>query len=228
MAVDPMRHLLVFSPQSFVNRRIDIIGCGATGSRVAIELARLGIEHIHVWDFDRVESHNLANQCFGSDQVGMSKTEALAAIVARDTGVELYTHDVRVEGGEGFGDVVFLLTDTMTSRREIWEHGLKLKLSTQYMIETRLSADGGRIYAIDPRNPRHIRGWEATLYSDEEAERSACGGTISVGATATMIAGLAVWQFLRWWAVRMGGSDELDQEIIISTRPMHTMSRRFR
>ncbi len=227
MSVDPLRHLSVFKPHAFGTRRVDVIGCGASGSRVVLSLAKLGVENIHAWDFDRVEEHNLANQAFGLGDVGLLKVDALAGLVQRDTGVAIQTHAEKVDGSQPLGEVVFLLTDTMSSRKEIWENGLKFKLRTRLLVETRMGADSARVYALNPNLLGHIRSWEEAWYPDEESEVSACGGSISVGPTAEIIAGLAVWQMIRWFAAEEGFQDDLDNEIIMGLRSMNTISRQF-
>lgn len=227
MSVDPLRHISVFPPGKFGRRRVDIVGCGAVGSRVVLSLAKLGVENIHVWDFDRIEEHNLANQAFGLGELGVLKVDALAQLAYRDSDVRIEPHAEKVDGSQTFGEIVFLLTDTMASRKEIWERGIKFRTHTSLLIETRMGADSGRVYAINPSRLGHIREWEKTLYSDEEAEVSACGASTSVGPTAEIIAGLAVWQMVRWFAVELGGNDVLDNEIIFSLRSMTTISRQF-
>ena len=225
--IDPLRHLSVFSPHAFGQRRVDVIGAGATGSKIVLDLAKLGVENIHIWDFDRVEEHNVANQAFGLDDIGALKVEALAKLVKATTGTIIHTHAERVDGSQDLGEIVFLLTDTMSSRKEIWDKSLKFKLKTNLLIETRMGADNGRIYCVNPNKPGHIKEWEATLYSDDDAEVSACGASVSVGPTAEIIAGLAVWQMIRWFSIEQEKEDELDNEIIFSLRPMMTISRQF-
>jgi len=216
----------VFSRDGFGNKRVDIIGTGASGSKVTLSLAKLGLENIHVWDFDTVESHNIANQAFNQSHVGMPKVEALAAVVKEATGLVINQHNERVDGSQNLGDVVFLLTDTMSSRQEIWKNGLRYKVRTRLMIETRMGSDSGRCYAINPTKPAHIRGWEATLYDDAKAEVSACGSTISVGPTADVLCGIAVWQLIRWQASN-GDFTKMDNEIIFGLRPLFTVTRNF-
>ncbi len=227
MAVDPLRHLSVFPPHAFGDRRVDVIGCGATGSRVVLSLAKLGVENIHAWDPDKVEEHNIANQIFGLPEIGRAKVEALSDIVKRDTAMNITTHNERVDGSQELGEVVFLLTDTMASRREIWEKGLKYKLNTKLVVETRMGADNGRVYAVNPSRRNHIRAWEDTLYTDDEAEVSACGASVSVGPTAEIIAGLAVWQMIRWFSVQRDEEDSLENEIIFGLRSTATISQTF-
>lgn len=225
--LDPLRHLSVFSPHAFGSRRVDVIGVGATGSRIALSLAKLGVENIHVWDFDTVEEHNVPNQAFGLEHVGLLKTDALAALIKAATGTDITVHSEKVDGTQQLGEIVFLLTDAMASRKEIWNGALKYKLQTSLVVETRMGGDTGRVYTVNPNKPGHIRAWEETLYEDAEAEVSACGTSVSVGPTAEVISGLAVWQLMRWFAIENGADDELDNEIIFSLRPMVTMSRKF-
>jgi molybdopterin/thiamine biosynthesis adenylyltransferase len=227
MSIDPLRHLDVFKPHAFGNKRVDVIGCGATGSRVVLSLAKLGIENIHVWDYDIVEPHNIANQVFGLSNIGQLKVQAMSEIVKSQTGVDIHIHNEKVDGTQRFGDYVFLLVDTMSARKEIFEKSLKYKTSTKLMIETRMGADSGRAYVINPIKSQHIKGWENTWYPDTDVEVSACGASISVGPTAEIISGLAVWQLVRSVAIDNGYDDVLDNEIIISLRSMMVMSSKF-
>ncbi len=223
--IDPMRHLEVFSPHKFGDRRVDVIGAGATGSRIILSLAKLGIQNIHAWDFDHVEQHNIANQAFFSSHIGKSKLEAINELVLQASGYPLTCHDTAVgkDTAESLGEVVFLLTDTMQSRRDIWEACLKYRPQTRLMIETRMGANTGRVYSVRPYMPNHVSGWESTLYDDAEAAVSACGASTTVGATAEIISGLAVWQMLRWFE----DNSDIDNEVIFSLQPTMTLSRNF-
>jgi molybdopterin/thiamine biosynthesis adenylyltransferase len=227
--IDPLRHMDVFSPDAFGSQRVDVIGAGATGSKVVESLAKLGVQNIHVWDFDRVEPHNIANQVYGNSDVGKLKVDALREMVAAKTGTVIETHAEAVDGSQALGTIVFLLTDTMSSRKQIWDRGLKFKQRTKLMIETRMGPDSGRAYAINPCKLPEIKGWESTLYDDKVAEVSACGASISVGPTAGFLAELAVWLFIRAFAIQQGATpdDQLDHEIVFCMRPMLVMTKRF-
>jgi molybdopterin/thiamine biosynthesis adenylyltransferase len=227
MAVDALRHLKVFDPGQFANRRVDVIGAGATGSRVVLELAKLGIQNIHVWDDDVVAEHNIANQVFGNDDIGKLKVEALAEFVQRQTGTAITMHPVKVLGGEQLGSIVFLLTDTMESRKAIWEKSLKYKAHVALMVETRMGADSGRIYAINPCEPSQIQYWEGTMtYTDAEAETSACGAATTVGATAACISSIAVWHLIRWFSYQNAAPGSILPELstIVGLQPLNLVA----
>lgn len=236
MNIDPLRHIDVFPPHAWGDRQVDVIGCGATGSRIVLSLGKLGVRNIHVWDFDVVEDHNIANQIYVPADVGRPKVEALASHVLAATGTTLSVHNERM-GGKGtqtLGEVVFLLTDTMSSRQEIWAGAIKYRPFISLLVETRMGADSGRIYALNPNRPNEIKTYEETLDgTDAEAEVSSCGGPISVGPTAEVISGLAVWQMIRWFKIEHGTPapgtqpDEMDNEILFHLRPMTSLSRKF-
>lgn len=209
MSVETMRHMAVFSPDKFGQREVHVIGCGATGSRIALSVAKLGVEKIICYDFDVVEEHNIANQIYGNNDIGKKKVEALKQIILNQTGVEIKAVDAEVDGSQVLRDVVFILTDTMASREKIWKEALRYNFSVQLMIETRMDADNMQIYTVNPSDPDHVRRWEATLYPDEEAAESLCGAPVSVGPTAEIISGLAVWQMIRWVNDQAAGENSL-------------------
>jgi len=225
--IDPIRHMKVFDPDKFGNGRVDVIGCGATGSRVVLSLAKLGINNIHVWDFDVIEEHNIANQAFGNDQIGQLKVEAIRDIVSEQTGVNINTHPEKVDGSQTLGEHIFILTDTMESRKEIYEKGIKFKPFIKTVVETRMGSDNGRVYAFSPIMFSQAEAWESTLYSDEEAEVSACGASVTVGPTAEMISGMAVWQFIRYYKWHLEGGEEPENEVIFSLQPIMFITQQF-
>lgn len=57
--------------------RVAIAGLGGLGSNVAVALARTGVGHLHLVDFDIVEPSNLNRQAYKISHLGMKKTEAL-------------------------------------------------------------------------------------------------------------------------------------------------------
>lgn len=61
--------------------RVAVAGLGGLGSQVALALARSGVGHLRLIDFDVVESSNLARQAYGLKHLGKLKTKALEEII---------------------------------------------------------------------------------------------------------------------------------------------------
>lgn len=57
--------------------RVAVCGLGGLGSNIAIALARAGVGHLHLIDFDRVDLANLNRQQYAVGQLGQYKTDAL-------------------------------------------------------------------------------------------------------------------------------------------------------
>ena len=58
--------------------RVAVVGLGGLGSNISILLTRMGVGHLHLIDFDKVDVSNLHRQQYFVEQVGLYKTEALA------------------------------------------------------------------------------------------------------------------------------------------------------
>ena len=70
------RHGIEFQ-KKVSSARVAVCGIGGLGSDIAIALARAGVGHIHIIDFDRVDISNLNRQQYFVEQLGMYKTDAL-------------------------------------------------------------------------------------------------------------------------------------------------------
>jgi molybdopterin/thiamine biosynthesis adenylyltransferase len=216
IAMDYSRQQEIINPEEFnaKNIRIDVIGVGATGSWLTMILAKMGLQNIHVWDADIVEKHNLPNQLYRIEDIGKPKVIATKDLVKSFTGIDVTAHAEFVDAStKNLGNVIFLLTDTMRSRKEICQHCLSYNMTTSLCIETRLAAKQGRIYAFNPSLKPDLKKWESSLYEDKEANPSACGMTTTLGASASYIASMAVLQMIKWYLFTYQGMPDHKPEL---------------
>ena len=158
----------------------------------------MGLSNITVYDFDEVGMHNLPNQMFGLSDIDKNKALSIRNIIRRFTGFNIKARTQKVEGGQPLQGIVFMLTDTMKSRKDIYNMSIKNNPNIDLLIETRMDLRGGRIYAIDPKNRYMCKQYEGTFYSDDEAEVSACGVSQTVLPTALAITSHAIWKLLNY------------------------------
>lgn len=81
-----LRHSLIdwFSQEQVQAANIAVVGAGATGNEVLKNLVLLGAGHIDVFDFDRVEAHNLTRSIFlREDDIGLDKALSVAQRAAQ-------------------------------------------------------------------------------------------------------------------------------------------------
>ena len=198
-----LRHESIFKPSMLDGTPIHIIGCGATGSSIALNLVKLGVPELHLYDMDIVEEHNLANQFFIDEDVGKMKASSLAKNLVEfcaneNTKVFSHTEEITAENAKNLieNGIVFCVTDTMKSRDEIFTNLAKANFGIKLWIETRMSLDAMRVYTINPTNFTHCTEYEKTLYTDENTVVSACGSTQTAFPTASMLAAISVWMML--------------------------------
>lgn len=194
---DYSRQINILNPEEF-NTRINIIGAGATGSWVAFSLAKMGLNNLHIYDFDEVGMHNLPNQMFGVRDIGRNKALSIRNIIKLFTGFTVSAKNEKVDGSVPMQGIVFMLTDTMSSRKDIYNRAIKNNPSIDLLIETRMDLRGGRIYVIDPKDKEQTKMYEQTFYSDDEAEVSACGVSQTVLPSALAITSHAIWKLLNY------------------------------
>ena len=64
--------------ERFSSAAVAVCGLGGLGSNIAVSLARAGVGHLILIDFDTVDITNLNRQQYKADQLGRPKAEALA------------------------------------------------------------------------------------------------------------------------------------------------------
>ena len=76
---------------------VAIAGLGGLGSNIAVSLARSGVGHLLLVDFDIVDVTNLSRQMYTIPHLGMPKTEALREIISRiNPWIDVQTVQVKV------------------------------------------------------------------------------------------------------------------------------------
>lgn len=61
--------------------KVAVAGLGGLGSNIAVMLARSGVGHLRLVDFDTVDTTNLNRQMYGIRHIGKKKTEAIKEIL---------------------------------------------------------------------------------------------------------------------------------------------------
>ena len=172
---------------------VTVIGIGAIGRQVALQLAALGVRRLQLVDFDCVELTNVSTQGYLATDIGLSKVEATAHAVRQiDPSLELTLVADRFRPPLSVGDVVFCCVDSISARSAIWR---SVSNRCPCWIDGRMLGEVMRILtAADDAGRRH---YPTTLFQQAEAQAGACTAR-GVIYTAAIAAGLMVHQFTRW------------------------------
>ena len=187
-----------FNPDT-LDKPIHIIGCGAVGSTIAENLARLGIKELHLWDFDSVEEHNLANQMFQIKHLHMLKTNAVEDICKNiNPDIVIIKHEAYTD--ESLSGYIFICPDSIKVRRQILENNLgNNNISGIFDGRMRLT-DAQHFASTWNTLEKRKQLLETMCFTDEEAKEatpvSACGTSLSVCFTVRCLVSLIVANFI--------------------------------
>lgn len=176
-----------------------VIGVGAIGRQVALQLAAIGIHCMALYDPDQVKLENLATQGFWESDVGSTKVNAVAKQARQQfPQLELHTFAERFRKSHvqkwstSRQIAVFCCVDSMDTRKLIWE-GVQLK--SQFFVDGRMAAEVIRVLTSD--SPALDQQYPATLFASSEAYAGECTAKSTI-YTANIAAGLMMSQFTRW------------------------------
>ena len=192
------KHYEFFDPDVHLkNTSIHIIGCGAIGSTVAEMLARLGIQNIHLYDFDTVSPHNLTNQMFLERHIGQAKTETLKDILTDINPALTGTIKLHKEGWKpemNLRGIVILAVDNIDLRRQIVKEN-QYNPNINLIMDFRMGLTDAQHYAADWDIPAAKENLLNSMdFSHDEAKAnmpvSACGTTLNITPTVRTIVSL--------------------------------------
>lgn len=170
-----------------------VIGVGAIGRQVALQLTAMGIPWLQLVDHDTVEVSNLASQGYSEMDLDKLKVEATAQFCQWiDSSIEIYTLAERFRRSMEIGNVVFCAVDSIDTRRLVWE-AVKDKVS--FFADGRMTAEVLRILtACDYASRKH---YPTTLFGAEEAFAGTCTAKTTIYC-ANIAAGLMLAQFTKY------------------------------
>jgi molybdopterin-synthase adenylyltransferase len=186
-------------PQRLAECQALVIGVGAIGRQVALQLAAIGVPCLTLYDHDTVQVENLASQGFWFEDLELTKVRATGAVCRQinpDLKLTLVperfkrstVRDLRQEGRLA----VFVCVDSIAGRQLIWE---ALRLQAAFFVDGRMSAEVIRVLAVaHPATDRHYAG---SLFQSEQAYSGSCTAKSTI-YTASIAAGLMLGQFTRW------------------------------
>ncbi len=169
-----LRQSSIINIEDFRDNEITIVGCGAIGSFVAVSLAKMGLTKFSLWDFDKVEEHNLPNQFFTEDDINKEKAIVTAkhmhefnSETISDVTLTKFDNKTKITT-----PIIISCVDKMNVRKMIFEASIKAK--SQLFIDTRMGGLQGQIYSIDLTDNKEIDNYRKTLFTDKEAVQVRC------------------------------------------------------
>jgi sulfur carrier protein ThiS adenylyltransferase len=170
-----------------------VIGVGAIGRQVAVQLTAIGIPWLQIIDFDVVEESNLASQGYFEDDLKRFKVHATADICHQtNPRLELHTINQRFKRTMKISNILFCCVDQIETRRLIWE---SVKDKVNFFCDGRMTAEVIRILTACDYESRKY--YPTTLFSAQEAYAGPCTAKTTIYC-ANIAAGLMLSQFTKY------------------------------
>jgi len=170
-----------------------VIGVGAIGRQVALQLTAMGIPWLQLVDFDTVDASNLASQGYLENDLSKAKVEMTALICKQiNTNVQLHWSKQPFRRSLPVGDSIFCCVDSINTRKLIWE---AIQDKAYFFVDGRMSAEVVRVItACDTKSRKY---YPQTLFSAEEAYIGPCTAKTTIYC-ANIAAGLMISQFTKY------------------------------
>jgi hypothetical protein len=172
---------------------VTVIGVGAIGRQVALQLAAIGARRLQLVDFDSVDPTNVSTQGYWVADIGQPKVRSTAAAVARlDPSTQVDLVEDRFRPKLSIGAAVFCCVDSISARGAIWR---SVQNRCQFWTDGRMLGETIRI--LTATNELGRDHYAATLFHASEAQVGTCTSRSTIYA-ASIAAGFMLHQFVRW------------------------------
>ena len=172
---------------------VTVIGVGAIGRQVALQLASIGVPRLQLIDFDTVELTNVTTQGYCASDVGVTKVGATTRVLWEiDHQLDIDMIVDRYRSKYTVGEAVFVCVDSISARQAIWR---SVASRCRFWADGRMLGEVLRILAVADETGREH--YPTTLFAQREAQVGACTSRSTIYA-ASIAAGLMVHQFTRW------------------------------
>lgn len=170
-----------------------VIGLGAVGRQVALQLTALGIPKLQLIDGAKVATTDVTTKGFLHEDIGDARVDAVGGLCHRvEPMLDLDTiHDCFRSSFE-VGTAVFCCIDSAPIRARILQ---TVASKTRFWGDARVSGETVRIAAASVDSVAKRR---ATSRFDEQRPRSVRRSTRSPLYVASLAAGLLIYQFARY------------------------------
>jgi sulfur carrier protein ThiS adenylyltransferase len=171
---------------------VGIVGVGAVGRQIAVQLSAMGVEKLVIIDYDTVEDVNLCAQGFREKDMGKSKVKAVASAAWEANSGTKITQYEEVYHQEMLSDCqyVFCSVDNMATRKQLSE---EVKVP---MFDSRMAA---RVCAIKTITDKaSFDYYTDELFTDEEMVEETCTAKTTLFC-ANICAGLMIAQMVTVW-----------------------------
>ncbi len=173
-------------------RSATVIGVGAVGRQVALQLAAIGIRHLQLIDFDKVEETNIASQGYCEADLDVGKVFATSWDCREiNSKIDLVPEFCKFSPDMDYGETIFCCVDSIDTRKEIFD---AVGHIVSFFVDGRMAAESMRVITV--HDNASLEYYPTTLFTEAEAYQDSCTAKTTIYC-ANIIAGIMVGHFVK-------------------------------
>ena len=192
-------------PDTIHTEPVAVIGCGAIGRQVILQLASMGVTKFALYDFDQVDETNICTQGYGERHLVLKKVLVMSGEIENinsearvgamcvkftETSASFLTKVQKRYKWQQPIQTIFCCVDSITARERIFE---AVKDDCKFFVDGRMTAESLRVLTVTEDKEYY----PTTIFPQEEA----MGGTCTAKSTiycANIAAGLMCSQYTKY------------------------------
>ena len=179
--------------QRLLDCNVTVIGVGAIGRQVTIQLTAIGIPNIQLVDFDIAEESNITTQGYFEEDMDLFKVDATADICRKiNSCLNIEVIKERFKRSTSVGNCIFCCVDSIVTRKHIWD---AVQDKVNFFCDGRMSAEVLRV--ITACNEEGRKYYPQTLFTAEQAHAGPCTAKTTIYC-ANIAAGFMLTQFTKY------------------------------
>jgi molybdopterin/thiamine biosynthesis adenylyltransferase len=192
--------------------KIHIFGCGSIGSNILWQAVKSGFKNITIYDYDIVEDANIASQCFGKQDIGTLKIEAMIEKIKTELGITInppVPYEITKDTLLTFDatDIVINSFDGVENKNLLFQTILKAEELPAHYLDCRTGGFIGELKIVDLSKEEEKKDYLEDLNSGGFSPL-VCG-TKGLFAFNSIMSGLAVMWLIEYFNTNKNPSKDI-------------------
>ena len=197
--IDYTRQYDIISPEVLDDYHVTLVGAGGIGAATGLALAKLGVQWMDIYDFDRVDDVNIPTQLHKVSDIGRPKVVALANLMKEfsdEIKGEAHPHAMASDTFIG-NPVVISAVDSIAARKEIWDATYNSQ-GVEWYLDARMGAETFQLYTVHLEDVDTVEPYQNMLRNlhDDDIPDAPCTARATI-YTAFIAAGHIAHQVKR-------------------------------
>jgi hypothetical protein len=157
----------IIESSSFEGYYVQIIGLNPIGLEIAVLLAKMGVEHLALYDPTKVLRTDVSASRYRVTDPENSRITKAAEIIGDGTSCEIETYAKYPDGLEKLGNIVINASYDIDVRKNLWKF-VKNSDGVSLYVDAQIRNDNGRTFHFSPKDKIGVEAYEMELATSSD------------------------------------------------------------